>query len=197
MREQRCPRDSTNLSDLMTALILRLLYKLRSLSEQGPFDGPSFTFISSFLRCVVRDRDVIGSSDDEDEPLERMVLVIDTIKLHAAECKTCSAYSVFGLHISRLIPIVANRTYPRSSVLSMLVDIIKVYPSLGKDASSALVAVGEAMTINAERAEIEILVKNTLASESYVRNSVLQCMQVRQQGTSTLMIAEKSFRLWT
>ena len=68
-------------------MVLRLLYKIRTLSEQGPLDGPSFAYIAAFLRCVVHNRDIIGTGDDEDEPLERMVLVIDITNFHAAECE--------------------------------------------------------------------------------------------------------------
>ena len=71
----------------MAALVLRLLYRLRSLSEKGPLDGPSFTFISSFLNCVVCEHSLIGHGEDEDEPVERMVLVIEIVNLHAVECK--------------------------------------------------------------------------------------------------------------
>lgn len=50
-------------------------------------DGLSFTFVSSFLDCVVHDHDKIGKGEDEDEPIERMVLVIEIVNYHAAECK--------------------------------------------------------------------------------------------------------------
>ena len=81
------PNRSKLLANALSALILRFLYKIRTLSEQGPLDGPSFTYITAFLRCVVHNRDIIGIGDDEDEPLERMVLVIDITNLHAAECE--------------------------------------------------------------------------------------------------------------
>jgi hypothetical protein len=72
---------------------------------------------------------------------------------------------------------VRKKTFPRHQMLSDLIQVIKAYPSLGKDASSALVAIGESIATNATSAEIDIVVKGTLSSESYVRNSALQCLQ--------------------
>ena len=60
----------------------------------------------------------------------------------------------------------------------MLFNVIQLFPSLGKDASSVLVALCEAMAVNADQKEISVLVKKSLASESYIRNTALQCMQV-------------------
>ena len=62
-------------------------YRIRSFSEKGPFDGSTFTFLSAFLDCVVREHALIGHGEDEDEPVERMMLVIEVVNLHASECK--------------------------------------------------------------------------------------------------------------
>ena len=73
------------------ALILRVLYRFRSLSEQEPFDGPAFAYISPLLSSVIEGNDSIGSKE-EDEVLERIALIIDIINFHTAGCEspTCS-----------------------------------------------------------------------------------------------------------
>ena len=51
-------------------------------------------------------------------------------------------------------------------------------PKLSKDASSALIDIGQAMQENATRAEVTELLRGTLYQEVYVRTSCLQALQV-------------------
>lgn len=141
----------------LNALVLRVLYRLRTLSEQSAFDGPTFSYVSPLLSCVVENGDVIGSTE-EDEPLERVALVINIMSFHT------TAFS--------------DQKFPRSQSLTNLLRIIKRHPSLGKDASSVLIGIGEAIRINSTPEENNILISSTLAEEVYVRNSALQCLQV-------------------
>ena len=50
--------------------------------------------------------------------------------------------------------------------------------SLRKDASSALIGLGEAISGNATSAEIDTFIGGILAQESYARSSCLQAIQV-------------------
>jgi hypothetical protein len=59
-----------------------------------------------------------------------------------------------------------------------LIHIIRQQPKLAKDASSALVDLGEALHATATREEINVLLRAILLQEAYVRNSVLQTLQV-------------------
>jgi hypothetical protein len=59
-----------------------------------------------------------------------------------------------------------------------LIHIIRQQPKLAKDASSALVDLGEAMHATATGEEINVLLRGILYQEAYVRNSVLQTLQV-------------------
>lgn len=60
-----------------------------------------------------------------------------------------------------------------------LLIVIQKHPAQAKDAASALIALSEAMHLNASSAEIAVLIKGTLTQESYVRNASLQSLQVR------------------
>lgn len=66
-------------------LIIRVLYRLRSLSEQSPFDSATFSYAFPLLAQVL----VQGgsTSDDPDEALEQVALVLDIIKFHSGECR--------------------------------------------------------------------------------------------------------------
>lgn len=59
-----------------------------------------------------------------------------------------------------------------------LVHIIRSQPNLGKEASSTLLGLGEAVSVTATAGEIAALLHGTLSQESYVRNSCLQTIQV-------------------
>ena len=72
-----------------TALVLRVLYRLRTLSEQAPFDAATFSFSFFLLGCVARKGGVgieKGGEQDGDEALEQVSLVLDVIKFHRNEC---------------------------------------------------------------------------------------------------------------
>ena len=73
----------------MIALVLRVLYRLRTLSEQAPFDAATFGFAFFLLGRVARTGGVgisKGGEQDEDEALEQVALVLDVIKFHRSEC---------------------------------------------------------------------------------------------------------------
>jgi hypothetical protein len=59
-----------------------------------------------------------------------------------------------------------------------LIHIIRSQPNLGKEASSTLIGLGEAVSATATAGEIAALLHGTLSQESYVRNSCLQAIQV-------------------
>ena len=72
-----------------TALVLRVLYRLRTLSEQVPFDAATFSFSFFLLGCVARKGGVgihTGGEQDGDEALEQVALVLDVIKFHRSKC---------------------------------------------------------------------------------------------------------------
>lgn len=73
---------------------------------------------------------------------------------------------------------VANFTYPRKQIISDLIHVVRRHPQLGKDSASLLIEVGEAIHANATPTEISVLINNIMTQEVYVRNVVLQCLQV-------------------
>lgn len=62
--------------------------------------------------------------------------------------------------------------------MTILLHVIRNQPKLTKEASSALIDIGEAMHTNAAREEIDVLVEGTLLQEVYARNACLQAIQV-------------------
>ena len=73
---------------------------------------------------------------------------------------------------------VSSLAFPRLRTIENLIHVIRHQPNLGKEASSSLIELGEAVSATATEDEIAILLRGTLFQESYVRNSCLQTLQV-------------------
>ncbi|KAI0944136.1 hypothetical protein AcV7_002042 [Taiwanofungus camphoratus] len=139
----------------LNSLVLRVLYRLRSLSEQTPFDAATFNYASPLLNQVLLKGGIAPA--EEDEPLEQITLAVDIIKFHGAEF--------------------VDPMFPRVKTIEGLLHVIKNQPKLTKDASSTLIDLGQAMQSTAKRDEIAVVLRGTLQQEAHVRNSCLQCLQ--------------------
>lgn len=81
---------STNRFSLIlvaSVLIIRVLYRLRTLSEQTPFEAATFSYAFPLFSEVLIKGGI--SAVDDDEALEQVALVLDVIKFHSGECKQC------------------------------------------------------------------------------------------------------------
>ena len=78
-------------SPLLPALVLRVLYRLRTLSEQAPFDAATFSYAFPLLARVLHQGGIAVSEDDE--ALEQVSLVLDILKSHCSECMIWHALS--------------------------------------------------------------------------------------------------------
>ena len=65
--------------------MIRVLYRLHTLSEQTPFDADTFSFMYPLLSQVMLKGGIAVTEDDD--PLEQITLALDTIKFHSGECK--------------------------------------------------------------------------------------------------------------
>lgn len=62
--------------------------------------------------------------------------------------------------------------------MEILLHVIRQQPKLAKDASSALIDIGQAIHESVTRDELNVLLHGMLLQEVYVRNSCLQTLQV-------------------
>ncbi|KAK2463021.1 hypothetical protein APHAL10511_004676 [Amanita phalloides] len=139
----------------LNTLIIRVLYKLRSLSEQATFDGPTFSYAYPLLSQVLKRGGI--SASDEDEALEQVTLALNIVKFH------CGQFS--------------DMAYPRLQAMEDLLYTVRSQSGLSKDASSALIELGEAMSTTATREDISVLLHGLLTQEPHVRNACLQALQ--------------------
>ncbi|KAG1774599.1 armadillo-type protein [Suillus placidus] len=144
-------------AEQLCSLVLRVLYRLRSLSEQTPFDAATFSYAFPLLAQVLLKGGIDAGQDDGDEALEQVTLVLDIIRFH------CSEFS--------------DAAFPRKATMEHVLHVIKHQPRLSKEASSVLINLGEAVQSNATRDEVGVLIDGTLLQEVYVRNACLQAIQ--------------------
>ncbi|KAJ7672704.1 armadillo-type protein [Mycena rosella] len=139
----------------LNSLVIRVLHRLRSLSEQAPFDSATFSYAFPLLAQVL----TLGGVDpaDEEEALEQVALALDIIKFH------CGEFS--------------DTAFPRKQAMEILLHVIRQQPKLSKEGSSALVDLGEVAHVSASRDELDVLLNGMLIQEVYVRNSCLQALQ--------------------
>ncbi|KAJ8595557.1 ARM repeat-containing protein [Rhizopogon salebrosus TDB-379] len=144
-------------AERLSSLVLRVLYRLRSLSEQAPFDAATFSYASPLLAQVLLKGGIDVGEDGGDEVLEQITLVLDIIRFH------CSEFS--------------DVAFPRKTTMDHVLHVIRRQPRLSKEASSVLIDLAEAVQANATRDEVDVLIDGTLLQEVYVRNACLQAIQ--------------------
>ncbi|KAJ7334076.1 armadillo-type protein [Mycena albidolilacea] len=137
------------------SLIVRVLHRLRSLSEQAPFDSATFSYAFPLLAQVLTRGGI--DPEDEEEALEQVALALEIIKFHCAEF--------------------SDTAFPRKQTMEILLQIIRQQPKLSKEGSSTLIDLGQVAHASASRAEVDVLLNGTLMQEVYVRNSCLQALQ--------------------
>ncbi|KAF9496394.1 ARM repeat-containing protein [Pleurotus eryngii] len=137
------------------SLVLRVLYRLRALSEQAPFDAATFSYAFPLLHQVLI-RGGINATEG-DSALEQVKLALDIIRFHCAE---------FG-----------DAAYPRKMMIQDLLHIIKQQPKLAKEASSTLIDLGESILTNVSDVELDSFIKGTLVQEPHIRNACLSALQ--------------------
>ncbi|KDQ56445.1 hypothetical protein JAAARDRAFT_36597 [Jaapia argillacea MUCL 33604] len=139
----------------LNLLVIRVLYRLRSLSEQSPLDSSTFAYSFHLLGQIL----IKGALElsEEDDPLEQIVLSLDIVKFHAGEF--------------------SDSAFPRKSTMDALIQVMQQQPRLAKDASSALVDIGQAIFPTVAEDELSVLLRGTLQQEVFVRNACLQALQ--------------------
>ncbi|CAK7263041.1 translational activator of GCN4 [Sporothrix epigloea] len=135
------------LSDLIT----RVLYRLRSASEQRPFDTVSLIYFLPLLLLVLNEGGFGPDAEDRDV---QIVLATEVLSFHTDVC--------------------ADEAVSRSDLLSALTWSMQTYNQhykIIKDCFSDLV---RCIAPNISKEEINVLIKGVIVPQASVRSSVLQ-----------------------
>ena len=80
--------------------MLRVLYRLRSLSEQTPLDSATFSYAFPLVQQVIQKGGI--QPGEEDDPLEQVALSLDIIKFHSGDCMSICLLSLVILYFLNL-----------------------------------------------------------------------------------------------
>lgn len=141
--------------EALDSLLGRLLYRIKSLSEQIPFEADTFSLFWPLLSQIIHKGGINAAS--EDDAIEQLVLVLEIVRSHSVQF--------------------ADVGYPRQSICQALVTLISQHPKVSRDAIAVLLEVGDTIHSSASESEQDLLISSTLSQEVFVRNACLQAMQ--------------------
>ncbi|KAG9005891.1 translational activator of GCN4 [Tulasnella sp. JGI-2019a] len=141
--------------EALDGLVVRVLYRLRFLSEQAIFDAATYSYLSPLLTFVIRNGGV-GTKEPE-QILEQAALALGITGFHCGACSTPG--------------------YPRQDIARSLITAAGRYSQISKEASSSLATLAQAIHNGTTPSDIECFIHATLAQEAYVRTACLQAMQ--------------------
>lgn len=70
----------------LAALVTRVLYRMRYLAEQLPFDAGTFAYAAPLISRIVRSGGIGLEKGDTEAILEQLALAVDLIAFHARSC---------------------------------------------------------------------------------------------------------------
>ncbi|GAA5862432.1 hypothetical protein JCM1840_004179 [Sporobolomyces johnsonii] len=144
-------------AELLPSLVSRVLYQLRYLAEQSPFDAGTYAYAAPLVSKILRSGGIGLDKSEQEAALEQLSLALDFLSFHARQC--------------------ADTAFPRLLMIGDLFATLVGYPSLSRTASAALSDLGEAIKMNATPEEIAAILDGALTEEAFVRLAALQALQ--------------------
>ncbi|CAK7220366.1 translational activator of GCN4 [Sporothrix eucalyptigena] len=132
-------------------LITRVLYRLRSTSEQRPFDTVSLIYFLPLLLLILNKGGFAPVAEDRDAQL---VLAIEVLSFHTDTC--------------------ADEAIPRSDLLTTLIWSMQTYSQHYKIIKDCFADMVRCVAPNISKEEIDILTKGVIVPQASVRSTVLQ-----------------------
>ncbi|KAG2190049.1 hypothetical protein INT46_000027 [Mucor plumbeus] len=151
------PIPSRWLDEPLGALVSRVLYRLRFITESRPLPPASFGYVFPVLYQVI-EQGAIECEKNDEAAQEQIVMAIDVIGFHCT----------FG----------DSLMMPRQEMIEILLRSIKEYPASSKTAKTSLVTLCEAMAGSISPEEINTLLEGLLSSEVLVRTAALQGLEL-------------------
>ncbi|GAA5901674.1 hypothetical protein JCM8208_001574 [Rhodotorula glutinis] len=139
-------------------LVSRVLFQLRYLAEQQPFDAGTFAYAAPLVSKILRTGGVgIVAGAEGNNAMEQLALALDFVSFHARQC--------------------ADTAFPRLTLVGDLFAALTGYPALSRVAATALADLGEAIQDNASVEEVAAILEGALTEEAFVRLAALQALQ--------------------
>lgn len=154
-------------------LVIRILYRLKILSETWPFDTISYIYtLPLILRILINGG--IGNRVSTEETDEQITLALEYLSSHAELCTDIDV--------------------PRNKVLEVLIHSLKAYPQHYKLVKDTLMALCRNIAPNCVKAEMSLLLEKMITPESVVRKVLLEAVDA-EIDLSTLTSSDEIWLL--
>lgn len=143
-------------------MVIRVLYRLRFISERSPLSPSSFAYCFPVLHRIITESGIDCNKKTEqgkENALEQVTIAVEIIGFHCA----------MG----------AESSLPRQEMIASLLLTIKEFPQCAKAAKTSLVDLCDALGDQASPAEINILCQGVISGESLVRVAALNGLEVK------------------
>ncbi|KAH3663930.1 hypothetical protein WICMUC_005869 [Wickerhamomyces mucosus] len=157
--------ESLKEEDLLD-LISRVLFRVKFLSGQQPFDLYTLVYLLPLLSKVLEQGKLVSIKNskkpvtnsefvEEDKEEEHLLLAIEIITNHAEEFK--------------------NPAIPRDQIINVLLSLLSL-PSKAKLAKECLLTLCQYISIDFSDDDLRVLFNGLLSSDVFVRNTVLEAL---------------------
>lgn len=147
-------------------LVSRLLFRVKFLSDQQPFDFFSLIYALPLLTKVLERGKAVAIANskkpatksefvEEDKEEEQLLLAVEIIGTHAELFK--------------------NTTIPREHIVNVLLSLLAL-PSKAKLAKECLLNLCQYISVEFSDADLKLLLAGILSPEPFVRNTVLEAL---------------------
>ncbi|KAK5172391.1 hypothetical protein LTR04_006393 [Oleoguttula sp. CCFEE 6159] len=149
-------------------LVTRVLYRLRFMGEQRPFDAVSFAYILPLIHIVL-EKGGVGRAAGEGAD-EQIVLALEFLSFHTDTC--------------------TDQRLPRQQLLAVLITSMQKFNQHYKLIKDCLLDLCRSMAPSATEDEITTVVRGTIVPEVQVRTSVLQAINAELDLTDRTFYEE-------
>lgn len=142
------------LAEPLSEQVTRVLYRLRFLAEQRPFDVVSLAYMLPLIFLVLENGGYAAAGSEEAD--EQLVLALEFLSLHTDIC--------------------ANEHLPRKKLLSTLISSMQAYNQHYKLVKDCLQDFCRSIDPTITNEEITVLAKGVIVPQAPVRTAVLQAI---------------------
>lgn len=153
------------LAEPLGDLVTRLLYRLRFLGEQRPFDTVTLSYVLALVFLVL-EKGGVGRSVEEDAD-EQIVLAIEVLSFHTEACR--------------------DTRLPRQGLFDILITAMQRYTQHFRSLKDCFTDLCRCVAPNMTEAETDVVVKGAIVPEPSVRGAVLQAI------SAELELADREF----
>nr|POE93608.1 eif-2-alpha kinase activator gcn1 [Quercus suber] len=142
------------LAEPLADLVTRLLYRLRFLGEQRPFDPVTLSYIVALVFLILENGGVEGTTGEDAE--EQVVLAVEFLSYHT--------------------DVLSNPRLPRQQVLEVMIESMQRYTQHFKLFKDCFTDLCRSIAPSMVKKETDIIIKGAIVADQSVRGAVLSAI---------------------